>query len=127
MTGQNIYETASAFLYEADGEDLDSKKFSVAFLNVLLQEALPVENSIRRALGETELSSAPYLTALTDTIPYDDSITRIALPYGVASYLFQEAMNNYQAENYRAKCISALNDARKYTPETIKNYYEGEV
>jgi hypothetical protein len=31
MTGQQIYELASSFLYEKNGEDADSKIFSLGF------------------------------------------------------------------------------------------------
>lgn len=125
MTAQQIYETASAFLYEVSGEDADSKAFAIPFLNILLQEALDTENSIRAFKGQTKLVSAPYITSLDEDIDYDDSITRTALPYGVASFYFQEAMNNYQSENYRGKYISALRDATKYSVGTITDVYGG--
>jgi len=114
MTGQDIYEYASAFLYERDGDDLDSKEFAVKFINILLQESLEVENSIRKFKGEEVLESAPRITSLTQTIDYDDSITIAALPYGLASFYFQEGTDNYQAENYRAKFLAALQSAAKF-------------
>ncbi len=125
MTGQEIYETASAFLYEADGEDAESKKYSVPFLNLLLQECLETENSIRRHEGRALLAAAQKIASLDETIDYADAITRVALPYGVAAQFFQEAMDNFQAENYRAKYVSALNDARKLSFEPIVDVYGG--
>ena len=125
MTGQEIYETASAFLYEADGEDAESKKYSVPLLNLLLQECLETENSIRRHEGRALLAAAQKIETLDETITYADAITRVALPYGVAAQFFQEAMDNFQAENYRAKYVSALNDARKLSFEPIVDVYGG--
>lgn len=125
MTGQEIYETASAFLYEKDGEDAESKRFSIPFLNLLLQECLETENSIRLQKGEAPLEQAPVITSLDETIEYADAITRVALPYGVAAQFFQEAMDNFQAENYRAKYISALNDARRLSFVPIVDVYGG--
>ena len=127
MTAQRIYEIASSYLYEKDGEDADSKHFSVGFLNVLLQESLKTENSIRRYNGEAELKSAPYIASLTETIDYADEITRVALPYGVAAQFFQEAMDYPQAENYRGKYIMALNEAMKATVTAIEDVYGGTV
>ena len=60
-----------------------------------------------------------------ETIEYADAITRVALPYGVAAQFFQEAMDNFQAENYRAKYISALNDARRLSFVPIVDVYGG--
>jgi len=125
MTGQQIYEIASSFLYERDNEDLDSKEFALGFLNILLQEALPYENSIRQWNGIDELLKAQYLTSLEDEIEYDDAIVRAALPYGLASWYFQEAMDNFQAENYRNKYISALHDVQKYNITSIVDIYGG--
>jgi hypothetical protein len=123
MTGQNIYEIASSFLYERDAEDYDSKEFAVNFINVLLQESLPYENSIREWNAETLLTAAPEITALTDTIAYNAALTRVALPYGLASFFFQEAMDNFQAENYRNKYLSALRDAMKMNQEDTVDVY----
>ena len=126
MTGQEIYETASAFLYEADNEAAERKRYSVPFLNLLLQECLETENSIRISEGLEPLETAQKITSLDDNIIYADSITRVALPYGVAAQFFQEAMDNFQAENYRAKYIAALSEARKLVFVDIVDVYGGE-
>ena len=123
MTAQQIYEMASSFLYEADGDDAESKDFSIGFLNVLLQEALETENSIRRFKGTTELTEAPYLTALTDTIDYDGAITRGALPYGLAAFYFKEAMDTDGERQYREMYKDALSKARKAASTTITDQY----
>lgn len=123
MTGLDIYQIASSFLYEHDGDDSDSKDFAIKFLNVLLQESFDTENSIRRFKGTDELTEAPYITSLNETIDYDARITRGALPYGLASFYFQEAMDNFQAENYRGKYISAINSSAKATSTTIEDQY----
>lgn len=121
MTGQQIYELASSFLYEIDGEDEDSKRFAVGFINILLQETLACENSIRECEGVEILKEAPYITSLTDEIPYSAQLTRVALPYGVASWFFQEALDNFQAENYRSKYLAAVTEAtRMNTGEAIE-------
>lgn len=125
MTGSDIYKLASSFLYERDDEDKDSKEFAVGFINILLQEALPYENSMRRHNEKIELANAQIIQKLEDAIDYDDSITRTALPYGLAAWYFQESMNNFQAENYRAKYIGALNDAKKFTLGSIEDVYGG--
>ncbi len=114
MKGQDIYIMASAFLYEQDGEDTESKHFALPFLNILLQEALPTENSIRKFKGLAPLTEAPFIKNLDEEIPYDNEIMRVALPYGLAAQYYQEAPDNFQAENYRSKYLAALQDAAKF-------------
>ena len=96
------------------------------FLNLLLQECLEVENSIRIAEGLEPLEAAQKITGLNEEIIYHDAITRVALPYGVAAQFFQEAMDNFQSENYRAKYIAAINEARKLVFVDIVDMYGGE-
>lgn len=120
MTAQKIYELASSFLYEIDDEDADSKKFAVGFLNILLMETFPCENSIREFRGLEPLKEPPMISSLDEDIPYQPELTRVALPYGVASWYFQEGMDNFQAENYRSKYLAAVMDASKINPGIVE-------
>ena len=120
MTAQKIYELASSFLYEIDDEDADSKKFAVGFLNILLMETFPCENSIREFRGLEPLKEPPMISSLDEDIPYQPDLTRVALPYGLASWYFQEGMDNFQAENYRSKYLAAVMDASKINPGTVE-------
>lgn len=119
MTGKALYILASSTLYEGENEDLDSKKFSVPFLNILLQEALNVENSIREAEGAELLGQAPLLQSLDDDIPYHDEVVRVAFPYGLAWQYRQEAMDNYWATIYRNLYTEALQNATKFVWEEL--------
>lgn len=123
MTGQQIYELASSFLYEIDGEDEDSKRFAVGFINILLQETLNCENSMRLFKGLDTLEEAPMITSLEENIPYQPELTRVAFPYGVASWFFQEALDNFQAENYRSKYLSAVTEAGKLNDGITMDVY----
>ena len=125
-TAQQIFEMASALIYEGVEDDAESKAFSVAFLNIHLQKCLNIENSIRRYNGETELTEAPYLTALTETVNYDDSLTRDALPYALASHFYAEAMNAARAAEMNAQYETAKMRATKYTAESIVDAYAPE-
>ena len=125
MKAREIFAQSCSFLCEKPGEDADAAEHYLSYLNVLLQEALPTENSIRRAREEEELSDAPLLLSGEDEVPYDSALVRIALPYGLASWFFQDLMDVYQAENYRSKYIGALNDARQCIFVSIEPAYDG--
>ena len=114
MTAQEIYIAALANLFEYPEKDVDFKAFFPDFLNLLLQEALPTENAIRTAKGQEILAAAPIIADMQDAVPYDDMITRVAFPYGVASLYFRDDMDNFNAQDYRARYINALRDALDY-------------
>ena len=119
----DIYELASALIFEASGEDTDSQTFSIPFLNIFLQECLPTENSIREFNGDDLLTEAPWVESLDDEVAYNGSLTRVALPYALAWRFFVEAMDTYQADICRAKYDEARNNAGKCIVEDIEDYY----
>ena len=124
MTGQEIFKRASAYIYEQPGDAEDSQQFAVDFLNVLLIEALPYENSIRRYEGKEELAEAPQIMSLDEDIPYHAAITGLAFPYGLASPLFEEDLDNYRGQMYRNRYIQALYDAQKFALEAVEDVYD---
>lgn len=126
-TGEQIFKMASALIYENVNADAESKAFTVDFLNILLQECLPAENSIRRSLGETELTEAPWIESLETTIEYHDAITRTALPYGCASKYYFEAMNEARGYELKGDYKDALSNASVCTEVAITDVWETEA
>ena len=56
MTGLQIYNMASAMLYEDTGTNIKEERYSVHFLNRLIAEAYPVEQNMREAEGSELLT-----------------------------------------------------------------------
>ena len=113
MTGFDIYTRASATLYIDTGKNVQDEQFTVRFLNILLQETLPVENNLREFYGEDKLASAQVITNLDETIHYHDEILALPMVYGLASLYQQEELDAYQASVYRGQYLQALNDCKK--------------
>ena len=87
-TIKRIYTLALAKIIEAPGTDVDFDSYSPTLLDSLLVEALPYENAIRAQRGDAELTGAPEITAIDSTVlDWDDRITRVALPWGLAAAL----------------------------------------
>ena len=87
-TIKRIYTLALAKIIEAPGTDVDYDSYSPPLLDSLLVEALPYENAIRAQRGDEELTSAPEITTIDSTVlDWDDRITRVALPWGLAAAL----------------------------------------
>ncbi len=113
MTGQEVYEIALSNVFERKNEDADYKEFFPKFLNIVMQEALAYENMIRRKSGKIPLAVAPKITKddLDKELDFSESLCRVALPYGVASFYCQDDGDNYRAADYRNRFITALGDA----------------
>lgn len=123
MTGQEIFKRASAYIYENPGDAEDSMQFAVEFLNALLIEALPYENSIRAYEGKPELERAPQIASLSDEIDYHQAIVGLAFPFGLVSSLFEEDLDNYRGQMYRNRYLQALFDAQKYSVKPVEDVY----
>ena len=118
-TIKRIYTLALAKIIEAPGTDVDFDSYSPILLDSLLVEALPYENAIRAQRGDEELTGAPEITAIDDTpLDWDDRITRVALPWGLAAALLFDDENR-KAENvmFRNEFVSALEDAAPAVPD----------
>lgn len=108
MTAREIYIIAAAFIGDRENDDKDARDLTIPYLNVLLQEALPCENSIRMRDGDRTLDDAPYVTSLDDALVYHDALVRSAFPYGLAWQYHQEAGNLALASQYRNMFIDAV-------------------
>ena len=75
--------------------------------NTLLSEKAP------RVSGET----------MNREIPYHDALTRIALPYGLASDVYRDADDNYRVKKFRDLYIAALEEAVRGEAETVVDVY----
>ena len=123
MTAQDIFTLGAALIAETPGEDPDMVKFSPHYLNILLQECLNVENSVRLFEGRDMLLEAPFITAMSDLVDYAPHLTRVALPYALAANYYRENGDNYHEQQFRAEYVSAVNEAVKYIPEAIEDVY----
>lgn len=123
MTAQEIYRLASALIFERTGADEDFEHFFLPFINILLPECLDTENSIRLYEGRETMKEAPFVVRMDEDIPFSSVICRTALPYGIVSHYYQDDMDNYKADLYRARYISALTDASKAVPMSIIDIY----
>ena len=126
MTANDIFELGAALIAETRGEDPDMVKFSPSYLNIILQECLNAENSVRLDEGRELLKEAPFLKQadMEKEIEYNSHLTRIAIPYALASNYYRENGDNYHEQQYRAEYIAAVNESMRLISKEIINVYE---
>jgi hypothetical protein len=126
-TGEQIFKLASALIYEDVNADAESRAFTVQFLNIRLQECLAIENAIRRSKNMAQLTEAPWLTTLDETIDYQDALTRVALPYACVSHYYAEAMNEERSMYFDNEYKRAQEKATVAVEEDITDAYAAEA
>ena len=90
MTANDIVSTTMVLMCEDADAKSDWSSAFISVLNLLLSELFDVNNSILAAAGEDELTEIPTVSALTDTVAYNDGLCRRVLPYGAAGMLLAE-------------------------------------
>jgi hypothetical protein len=91
----------------------DYKRNYLPILNTILSECLSRENSLRYRDGMEELTEAPNIQGMEETVPYHEELVRNVLPYGVGMFFF---LGDDELE--RATFFSTKYDENKdkYTP-----------
>lgn len=101
-TARTIYELACRLIYEEPDDDEDFIATFPVMVNLCMMEALPYESNWRETKNEPpiDITMLPTITSVNDmkTLPFDERILRLALPYGVKS-LFLESEDDKKAES----------------------------
>lgn len=108
-------------------EDFPDKALAVIWLNITAAEALDAENAIRKTDGKQLLSAAVAVKELSAEVDMSASVCNVALPYGIAAYLFNDREDNYMAAIFRNRYITALQNRAKGEEITIQDVYGGEI
>ena len=102
MTGREIFDAACRILHEEPGADKYFFSSALSLINLLIAEALPYQNNRERADGRAE-TAAFSIKALDDEIALDAPLVSLALPYGLASYFYQDENDNFLSQEYRGR------------------------
>lgn len=108
MTADAIFDIVLALMF-AEASEKDDYPGFLPILNLFLQETYELNNGLREWAGKEPLPEVPFLTALTDEVPYEGIVVRLLLPYGVAGRLATEEnpsmaanfVNKYEFERER--------------------------
>ena len=125
MKAETVYKLACAIMFEKTGLDPDFQTFFPGLATMLLQEALPYENALRRFEGKDELAAAPKVTAETmdQPIDYHEVLLRVAMPYGLAADFYRDDENYAVMDDFRGRFVTALTDSIKAAVEPVEDLY----
>ena len=112
-TAQQIYNLTLGLMIETNTSSTDYRNNYLPILNTILSECLSRENALRYRDGAEELTEAPTIQGMEETVPYHDELIRNVLPYGIGMFFF---LGDDELE--RATFFSTKYDENrdKYTP-----------
>lgn len=106
-------------------EDSSLDDYVINWANLLLRECWTTQNSRLASAGSTELTSPPTVSSLSDELPVDDPI-QTAMVWGMASFVEKDDDSFTYNQDFRARYISALNEAMKLVSTDIEDVYSGD-
>lgn len=112
-TAQQVFDITLGLMIETGTSSTDYKRNYLPILNTILSECLSRENSLRYRDGMEELTEAPNIQGMEETVPYHEELVRNVVPYGVGMFFF---LGDDELE--RATFFSTKYDENKdkYTP-----------
>lgn len=113
MTGNELLTRAMALYAETDTSDEDARRLAVPYINMLQAECFLVNNRIRKYLGKDELTEIVEIASLDETIECEDSLLKLAYPYGLAAKLYFDEMDNARLSMFNEEFASRVNTCDK--------------
>lgn len=92
-------------------------------LNTILSQTFNLENNNRTALGLTLLTEIPTVTALSDTLTYQDNILRKVVVWGVAGLFALSDDDTLRAGFFEDRFASYQQSESKYISSDITDYF----
>ncbi len=108
MTAENIFDLVLALCF---WEESDKTEYEAQFLSILrlrLAECFDANNALRAKAGKQPLDEPPVITSLSDTVGYESYLTMVALPLGIAGFMFTEDDDSGVSNVYRADYYEKL-------------------
>lgn len=123
MTGTELLTMAIGLFGETDTTPYAAT--ALPWINFVITETFDVANR-RLAYAKLDpLLTVPLMTSLDDPLPYDDTLTLLAFPYGLATHLFRNDENDYAMLNaLEQKYAQAVNKCDRAKCEIVKSKYD---
>lgn len=109
MTGADLLSAAAAIMHL--GDTAGYLELAPEFINLVLAETFEVNNRLMLAKGGAELDAIPSVSTLDEEIPYDEALSRLALPLGLVCRLYADEDNNAMLSLYKQEYALAVNAA----------------
>lgn len=109
MTGKELLSMACHLFFEPNTGYYEP--FALSHINTLLSDAFEVNNRLREYADKEKFPEIPALSGLGEELPYEDSLTRGAFPYGLASKLYFDENDPGGQSVFHQQYVAAVQEA----------------
>ena len=126
MTAQQLFDLTVGIMGITPANASSYNDTIIPQINAVLAMSFKLENNNRQFAGLTELTVIPTVSALSDTLTYQDNIIRNVLVYGVAQLLSLSDDDTIKAGFFENRFFEGMKNEKKLISQEIKDYYSGE-
>lgn len=126
MTAQELFSLAVGRMGVTPSNATSYNDTIIPQINTILADTFTLENNVRVSLGLTPLTSIPEVTALSQTLTYQDSILKNCVAWGVCQLLALSDDDTIKSGFFESRYQLGKNKERKFNSSDIKDYFGGE-
>lgn len=123
MTAQQLFDLTVGIMGVTPANATSYTDTIIPQINTILANTFSLENNNREYAGLVELTVIPTVSALSDTLTYQDNILRNVVVYGLAQLLSLSDDDTIKAGFYETRYGDNYAKERKTIAEDPTDYY----
>lgn len=123
MTAQQLYDLTVGMMGITPSNATSYNDTIIPQMNTILAQTFTLENTVRAYKGLTELTTIPTVSALTDTLTYQDSVLKNVVLWGLARLLALSDDETIKASFYGQQFADGYNSENKLIASEIVDYF----
>lgn len=126
MTAQQLFDLTVNVMGITPANATSYSDVVVGQINAILAQTFSLENNNRQFAGLTELTTIPTVSALSDTLTYQDNVLRNVVTWGLAQLLALSDDDTIKAGFFETRYADGYAKERKLIVTDPTDYYSTE-
>ena len=126
MTGQELFNETIGMMGLTTSNAVTYVETAVPQINTLLGQLFDLENNLREKNEEDKLTEIPAIFAISDVLPYKESINRRVLKWGLAQLFALSDDDTVKATYYGAVFAETYKEYSKNIVTEVHDYFGGD-
>lgn len=127
MTGQQLFDTTTSLMGIAPADATSYQETILPQINIILAKTFNLENNNRAYKSLALLTSIPELTALSQTIDYQQNVLMNVVVYGLAQLLALSDSDTINAGFFETRFADGMRNESKLIASDIEDYFSPEA
>lgn len=127
MTGTELFNLTTGVMGIPSANATSYVDTIIPQINMILAQTFNLENNNRAYIGTAVLATIPSITALSETLTYQDNVLRNVVVWGLAQLLALSDDDTIKSGFFESRYADNYRLESKFIASDIINYYDLEV